>query len=122
MIWLLLYIIPCVVFAKINERWTRKVDWTKGKKIKHFWNGLLHCVAAFIAWYIFRNWQAPLIIFFLARLVFDTAYYLFMGHSLDYTTPTPKSIVDKLEQWVFGRNGIKPKVLYLVAIILLLIL
>lgn len=112
MIWLLLYIIPCIVFAKINSNWTKKVDWNNGKRIKHFYNGLLHCAAAIVAWFIFHKWQAPLIILFLARLVFDTAYYLFMGHSIDYTTPTPKSIVDKIEQKVFGRDGFTPKIIY----------
>lgn len=120
MAWLLLYIIPCVIFAKINERWTQKVDWANGKKIKHFWNGLLHCAAAVAAWFIFKQWQAPLIILFLARLVFDTSYYLFMGHSLDYVTLTPKSIVDKVEQRVFGKNGLIPKIIYALIIVILL--
>ena len=122
MIWLLLYTIPCIWFAKINADWTAKVDWTKGKRIKHFYNGLLHCAAAIGAWFIFRNWQAPLIILLLARLVFDTLYAVFMGHSIDYTTPTPRSLVDKLEQKVFGRNGVLPKIIYAFIIVILFVI
>ena len=120
MIWLLLYIIPCIIFAKINTNWTEKVNWAKGKKIKHFWNGLLHFTTAVIAWYIFRNWQSPVLILLIARLAFDTAYYLFMGNGIDYVTPTPKSITDKVEQFFFKKDGITPKIIYILFIIILL--
>ena len=120
MIWLLLYIIPCIAFAKINSNWTKyKVDWAKGKKIKHFWNGLLHLTVAVTSWFIFHQWQAPVIVILLARLVFDTAYYLFMGHSIDYVTLTPKSITDKVEQFFFKKDGITPKIIYLLLLIIL---
>ncbi len=90
----------------------------KDYKIKHFWNGLIH-IAMAIAGVYFWGWQIGVSILFVARLVFDTALNLFRKKGIDYVSPRPASIVDKIEKKIFGQDGITPKILYLAIIILI---
>jgi len=114
---LLIYAVWCVVFARINARWI-----AAGKRIRHGWNGLMHIAAAVIVWLIYRDWKLVAALLIMTRLVFDTALNLWRGLPVDYVPTSPKSWVDKAEIAVFNRNGWLPKVLYLVAIVVLLII
>lgn len=111
----LLYIPILLILA-----WYNAVLIRKGKRIYHFWNGLLHCVVAGGVW-VLDSWQSGLAVLFIARVVFDTALNLMRGLPIDYVPKDPKSIVDKLEKKVFGNNGIIPKIIYIIIIAALLI-
>jgi hypothetical protein len=109
-----LYGLFCVFFAYLNERWI-----AKRIKIKHFLNGLLHgTVAIIVGWT--TEWKFGLSILIMARLVFDTSLNLLRGLKIGYVSPDPKSIVDRVEKYIFGNDGITPKILYLVSLIMLL--
>lgn len=110
---LLLYGGFCVWFAKVNYVWIYEQ-----KKVKHFWNGLVHLTASAIAYYFF-GWRAAMAILLIARLVFDVALNLFRGMGIDYVSPKPKSIVDKIEKKLFKQDSITPKIIYLAALLCL---
>lgn len=107
------YSLFCVFFAYLNSTWIKE-----GKKIKHFWNGLIHITAS-IAAFIFLGWQTSIAILFIARLVFDTSLNLWRGLGIAYVPLSPKSIIDKYEKIVFNGDGVIPKILYLFIIIVL---
>jgi hypothetical protein len=46
-------------------------------------------------------------------VVFDTSLNSLRGLPLDYVAQKPKSIIDQIEKKVFGKNGILPKMVYL---------
>lgn len=110
---ILLYAIFCVWFAWLNSEWIKK-----GKKVKHFWNGLIHLFAAVLSLY-FSGWQLAISVLLTARVAFDWALNLFRGLGLGYVPLTPKSIADKVEKAVFGLNGILPKIIYIIIVICL---
>lgn len=102
------YIIFCIAFAYLNYQWIKK-----GKRIKHFWNGMLHLAVA-IAFGFIWSWWGFLAVLCNANLSFNISLNLFRGLPLDYVTPTPKAVIDILEQKIFKRNGILPKIIYLI--------
>jgi len=127
----LLYIPFVIFFGWLNAylvfAW---VDWGSGKKLSHFLNGCIHLTAAVIAYFIYKS-GAYCIIFhqhvsyngirkavallLLTKVFFDLSYAFFHTPRLplDYVSITPKSILDKWERKVFGRDGITPKLIYL---------
>jgi len=92
----------------------------QGKRIYHGLNGLLHLLAAAIV--LVHGWQYSVALLFLTRIVFDSSLNLFRNLSLGYVTPKPKSIIDKVEQAIFGRNGYTPKIIYAIIVCLALVL
>lgn len=111
----LLYIPFVIFFGWLNAYWTAKwVDWKKGKKIKHFFNGLIHFSVA-VGVYFLDGWKSAVALLFLTKVFFDVSYAYFHTPRLPlgYVTITPKSIVDKIEQWIFHKDGIAPKIFYL---------
>jgi hypothetical protein len=102
----ILYAVICVAFAYLNKRW---ID--QDKKILHGLNGLLHIVAAVVAWWLF-DWMVFVIILCEARIVFDISLNKFRGLEFDYVPIKPKSIVDKLERKIFDEDGVSPKIVY----------
>lgn len=102
------YIVFCIAFAYLNSVWIKK-----GKRIKHFWNGMLHLAVATTFGFIW-SWWGFVAVLCNSRLSFDIALNLFRGLPLDYVTPTPKSIVDQIEQFFFKKNGILPKIIYII--------
>ncbi len=113
MIYLIAYALFCIAFAWLNSFLIKK-----GKRIYHALNGLLHIAAAVAGWH-FWGWQIGVAILFVARLFFDVSLNLFRGKAIDYVSPNPKSIVDKVEKKLFRTDGISPKILYLFIIIVL---
>lgn len=104
----LIYILFTVGFAYLNALWIKK-----GRRIYHFWNGLLHVVVASLFAYFF--WLPCFFIVLLnTRIFFDSSLNLFRGFAVDRVSNSPKSIADKVEKWVFDEDGMTPKVLYLV--------
>jgi hypothetical protein len=109
-----IYATFCILFAYLNYYLIEK----KGKRIYHFWNGLIH-IAAAVAGLHFFNWQTGVCILLVARLFFDVSLNLFRRLPIDYVSPKPKSWVDIIEKKIFGNDGIFPKVIYFASLILL---
>lgn len=108
------YAVFCIAFAYFNYYLIEK----KGKRIYHFWNGLLHLSSAVTAAHLF-NWQMGICILLVARLFFDVSLNLFRRLPIDYVSPKPKSVIDKIEKRIFGNDGIMPKVTYFLTLIAL---
>lgn len=115
MIAVLLYGVFCIVFAWFNAYLIKKE-----KRIYHGINGALHLIAAGVIGY-FYGWQLGVATLFIVRVCFDWSLNLFRGLPLGYVSLNPKSIVDKIEKSIFRLNGILPKLVYIVIIILLII-
>jgi hypothetical protein len=107
------YALFCVGFAYFNAVWIKK-----GKRIYHFWNGVLHLAFA-VAGLLFFNWQTGLCMPFIGRLFFDIALNHFRGLPLDYIAAKPKSIADKVEKKIFGKEFILPRLIYISIVFLL---
>lgn len=116
MIYPLLYIPFCIAFAYWNAILIKK-----GKRIYHALNGLLHLTVACLIGY-FTHWEYGLATLCITRLFFDVALNLFRGLPIDYVSPKPKSIIDIAEKKIFGMDGFTPKVIYLVATIVLFVM
>lgn len=114
MILIIAYIPFCIALA-----WLNHILIKKGKRIYHAINGIIHLAAAGAGWYLF-SWEVGLSILPAARLFFDVPLNLFRGKSVDYVSPAPKSIVDKVEKWIFRKDGITPKIIYLIGLIILI--
>lgn len=110
----LLYIPFCVFFAWLNAKWI-----ADGKRIYHGINGAIHLIVAVLVGYFF-GWRAGVAILFITRVFFDWGLNLFRGLPLGYVSLNPKSIVDRVEKALFKLNGILPKVIYLVIIVILM--
>lgn len=104
---ILVFYIPFVIWLAWDNSDRIKQD----KPIKHWLNGLLHILAAFTAFY-FEGWQIAAAVLLSVRIVFNTALNLFRGLSIDYVSPKPKSVVDKVEKKLFGNNGWLPLIIY----------
>lgn len=102
----ILYMLICIPFAYLNKEW---ID--KGKKILHGYNGLLHLIAASVGWWAW-SWEVFIVVLLDARIVFDITLNKFRGLEFDYVPLKPKSIVDKIEQKIFGDDGVTPKIVY----------
>ncbi len=113
MIAVLLYGLFCIWFAWLNAKWIKAE-----KRIYHGWNGLLHLAAAGLIFYFF-GWKYGVATLFVTRLIFDTSLNLFRDLPIDYVPVAPKSIVDKVEKFIFKSNGLLPKILYLLIIVIL---
>jgi hypothetical protein len=117
MIWAISYIAFCVVLAFINYE---VID--SNKRVYHGLNGAAHLLAWAGIFAITHSWVLVAAMPFLARVVFDTSLNLMRDKPIDYVTAKPKSIVDKMEQKVFGKNGYAPKIIYLTIAITLIII
>lgn len=99
------------------------VDWSKGRRIKHFWNGLIHLSFATLIYFkyasgrhidlfglpIYMNGiRYAICLLCVARIFFNLAYNYFHEPrlSLRYVSKTPKSILDKAEKFIFGDGAI----------------
>ena len=78
----------------------------------HFRNGCIHIAIVLLAGFIF-NWWIAAAILFESKLVFDMALNKFRNFSLFRVSPKPTAITDRAEKWLFGLDGITPKIIYL---------
>jgi hypothetical protein len=106
----LIYIIFCVGFAYVNYIWIEKDN----KHINHGWNGLAHIVIIACLSHYFGNWWLSLALPFAGKIFFDMPLNLFRGKSPFYMTDAPKAISDKIENFVFRKNGIAAKTTYFI--------
>lgn len=103
----IVYILFAILLARVNADLIND-----GKKIYHWMNGLLHLLAA--AWVAWVYWlPCGLIILCNTRCFFDGALNLFRGLPLNYLPVNPKSLVDKLEIKIYGRDWYIPRLTYL---------
>lgn len=89
----------------------------QGKRIYHGLNGGLHILAACLV--LPTGWINSLSLLLLTRVVFDMSLASFRDLPFDYVTHKPKSIVDKIERKIFGKNGWMPKLVYIILFICL---
>ena len=103
----LTYIAFCIVFAAINAGLIKS-----GKRIYHGFNGSLHIAAALACGYFW--WRGGFFIILLnSRVFFDYFLNIFRGMPLGYVPLEPKSLVDKVEKKLFGRDAYLPKIVWL---------
>jgi len=93
MIFILLYNIFATALAYYNFRLIER-----GKRIYHALNGTLHGIAAVLIGWKF-GWEYGVSLLCFVRVVFDTTLNIFRGLGVGYITPSPISIIDKIEIW-----------------------
>jgi hypothetical protein len=110
------YAVFCVFFAFVNYWQIEKVN----DHVRHGINGTFHAITS-LYFGIFVHWALGLSILFGARLTFDiTLNLLRIGvFGIFYVPKNPKSIVDKIEKFVFKNNAVVPKAIYAIIITVL---
>jgi hypothetical protein len=108
MIPLIAYSIFCIIFAYLNYIEIVKLD----ERIWHGLNGTIHLATA-LYFTLAVSPQMGFSILLVARLSFDISLNLFRGLPINYVPTEPKSIVDKIEIFLFEDNGWLPKIIYL---------
>jgi hypothetical protein len=109
----IIYAVWTVWFAFLNKKW---IETQSG--FRHWANAISHLSAAsFVALHFgFQHGVATL---FMVRALFDGSLSMFRGLSFDYVSPRPRSLVDRFEKKVFGKNGMLPKLVYFTIAIIL---
>jgi hypothetical protein len=110
---LIIYTLFCILFA-----WFNSIQIAKGLRIWHGLNGAIHLTTA-IYFGLAVHPAMGLSILLIARLFFDVSLNLFRGLPIDYVPQEPKSIVDKIEIFLFEDNGWLPKIIYSLLLIAL---
>lgn len=100
----------CILLAFLNAYLIKK-----GRRIYHAINGALHLLAASAIGYYY-GWELGVATLFVVRVFFDWSLNIFRGLPLGYVSLKPKSIVDKIEKFIFKMNGILPKIIYIAII------
>jgi hypothetical protein len=111
---LIAYSVFCIIFAYCNYIEIVKLD----ERIWHGLNGAIHLSTA-LYFGLAVCPQAGFSILLIARLFFDVSLNLFRKLPIDYVPEHPKSIVDKIEIFVFEDNGWLPKIIYSLLLIAL---
>jgi hypothetical protein len=109
-----IYIVFCLLLAYVNKR---RIAYDK--VINHPLNACFHLAFWIVVVIITRSWFPVAVLPFEGRLFFDTGLNIMRHLPIDYVSRTPKSYVDRFEKSVFGMDGILPKILYLIIIIVL---
>jgi hypothetical protein len=112
------YAIFCSFFALLNAIVIKRLN----EVVLHWFNGLLHLTTVLY----FGMAVDPLTgatMLFIARLFFDVPLNLFRKLPIGYLPLNPKSIVDRFEIMVFGKDGgTDAKLVYCLILIMLLVL
>lgn len=101
--------------------WANGVTIKKENSILHWANMIIHASTC-IYFAIYEHWSLGLAMFFEARLFFEIAINLTRKKGIGYVTPTPTAVTDIIEQAIFGKNGILPKIVYLILFVSLLLI
>jgi hypothetical protein len=121
----LLYIPVTILLGYLNALWVEKKG-APGKKkiIRHFWNGLLHCIAAGLVYLKTKDWTDAIALLAITRVFFNESYNYFHipRHPLGYISKTSKSIIDKIQYKLFGSSGVWAVILWILIAITLLII
>ena len=89
------------------------------QKVNHFLNGCIHFAIAIGAGFIF-DWKIGVAILFESKIAFDIALNIFRDDKpIDYTPSKPDSMLDKLENKIFGKNFFLAKGIYLIISVIL---
>lgn len=115
---IVIFFIVNVILAFIDSRRIRDK-----KTITHWLNGLVYLVLVGIAFWVneFNWWMVSALL--LERLIFfQTALSLMRKLKWDYITTDPKSLTDKIQVAIFGKNGIVMYSVYAVLFIINLII
>lgn len=109
----------CLFWAFVNYWQIEKINET----VRHGINGIFH-LSTVIYFSIAIHPLVGAAMLFEGRLFFDVPLNIMRDgwRNIGYVPKNPKSIVDQLEQKVFGKNGIAPKVVYLVILFSLVII
>lgn len=107
-----IYIMICLLLAMIN-----KDQISENKRINHALQGALHLGVGLICG-VLVNWLMLPLILLTARIFFTSALNLMRDLPLDYVTPEPEALTDKVEQKIFGKNGKLPLIIYFVLYVL----
>lgn len=110
---LILFGIFCIILAVFNAKYIR-IDMT----IAHYGNAAAHIAAA--SWFAltYKHPELFLMVLCEARIVFTIPLNIFRGLPYDYVTDDPVAFTDKVEQWIFKKNGWAPVVMYVILFII----
>lgn len=120
MVHLLITILITITFNLVNSQ-LDAVRILGNKNVSHALNLGTYLVACGIAWWIFEqnyHWDHILVytimIFSCRQITFDIPLNWRRGLNWDYVSPAnpPKAIMDRIEQWIFGKNGRLPVYIY----------
>ena len=88
------------------------------KSPNHFLNGTIHIAVSLLALYLY-DYKIAIAVLLECRIVFDMALNLYRKFNPFRVSPKPVSKIDRFEKWVFGNDGLTPKVIYLAACVAL---
>jgi hypothetical protein len=112
----IVYALFCIFWAYLNYIIIERLD----DEVKHWFNGLMHLSVCIFSGFAI-HFLAAITMLLIGRLFFDVSLNIFrMGwRNIGYVPRYPKSIIDKIEKKVFGKDGITPKIIYTALIALL---
>jgi hypothetical protein len=88
-----------------------------GKRIRHGINGIIYLVLIGTVFYFFKNYWLIAALIFTRLIFFNIFLNYFRGGGILYMPTTPKSIADKIANFVFFKNALIMYLVYLVALI-----
>ena len=109
----------CIFFAYLNYIIIERLN----EVVRHGINGAIH-LSVCVYFGLAAHSIVGLSMLFIGRLFFDISLNIFrMGwRNIGYVPRYPKSIVDKMEKYFFGKDGITPKIIYMAILVVLNIL
>jgi hypothetical protein len=114
---IIIYALWCVFFAFLNYIVIERLN----ERVRHGFNGLAHLTVC-LYFSLAVSLTTGFIMLLIGRLFFDTPLNLFRKKGIGYVSENPKSIVDKIEKYVFRNDGITPKIIYAYLIMVILII
>ena len=91
------------------------------KGIRHWMNGLIYCaLVAATYWWVLRNLWVSAELFMERLIFFQISLSKFRSLDWSYMTPDPKSITDKIQNFIFGGHGVVMYTIYSLIFITLL--
>lgn len=127
---ILLFLFTIAGFAVVNK-WLAWLDARKignKKTIKHGINGAVYVALCGVCFWLYPLWanlyqfiNMILILFLVRQLVFDTFLNHYRNLDFFYVSKVPKSIIDRIENKIFGLNGALQFVVYIILWLILFI-
>jgi hypothetical protein len=114
---IIIYALWCVFFAFLNYILIDRLN----ERVRHGFNGLAHLTVC-LYFTLSVSLTTGFIMLLIGRLFFDVPLNLFRKRPFDYVPDQPRSIVDKVEKYVFRNDGITPKVIYAYLIFILILI
>jgi hypothetical protein len=114
---IIIYALWCGFFAFLNYIVIERLN----ERVRHGFNGLAHLTAC-LYFSLAVSLITGFIMLLIGRLFFDVPLNLFRKRPFDYVPDKPRSIVDKVEKYVFRNDGYTPKVIYAYLIFILILI